>query len=77
MGMTTYEFSKKNLYSTKRGYPVAILQAPQTNALDAQSSHEGYYSFSFPIWSPDSTRILAQDPNTNALVIWHIPSGLK
>ena len=77
MGMTTYEFSKKNLYSTKRGYPVATLQAPQTNMFGVQSSHEGYYAFSSPNWSPDSTHVLAQDPNTNAVVVWSIPSGLK
>ena len=77
MGMTTYEFSKKNLYSTKRGYPVATLQAPQTNTADVQSSHEGYYAFSFLIWSPDNIHVLAQDPNTNAVVVWSIPSGLK
>lgn len=77
MGMTTYEFSKKNLYSTKRGYPVATLQAPQTTMFSAQSSHEGYYAFSSPSWSPDSTHVLAQDPNTNAVVVWSIPNGLK
>lgn len=77
MGMTTYEFSKKNLYSTKRGYPVATLQAPKTNVPNAQSSHEGYYAFSSPNWSPDSTHVLAQDPTTNAVVVWSIPSGLK
>jgi len=77
MGMTTYEFSKKSLYSTKRGYPVATLQAPITKSSSVQSSHEGYYAFSSPNWSPDSTRILAQDPMTNAVVVWTIPSGLK
>ena len=77
MGMTTYEFSKKNLYSTKHGYPVAILQAPQTLMPSVQSSHAGYYAFSSPNWSPDSTHILAQDPNSNAVVVWNIPSGLK
>ncbi len=77
MGMTTYEFSKKNLYSTKRGYPVATLQAPKLNIPYAQSSHAGYFAFSSPNWSPDSTRVLAQDPTTNAVVVWNIPSGLK
>ncbi len=77
MGMTTYEFSKKSLYSTKRGYPVATLQAPKTNVPNAQSSHEGYYAFSSPNWSPDSSHVLAQDPTTNAVVVWSIPNGLK
>ncbi|GAC1430198.1 MAG: hypothetical protein PVS3B3_25810 [Ktedonobacteraceae bacterium] len=77
MGMTTYELSKKNLYSTKRGYPIATLQTPKTNLPNAQSSHEGYYAFSSPNWSPDSTRILAQDPTSNAVVVWSIPSGLQ
>ena len=77
MSMTTYEFSKKSLYSTKRGYSLATLQAPQTNIANVQSSHEGYYAFSFLTWSPDNTHVLAQDPNTNAVVVWSIPSGLK
>ncbi|GAC1397348.1 MAG: hypothetical protein NVS4B12_05420 [Ktedonobacteraceae bacterium] len=77
MGMTSYEFLKKNLYSTKRGYLVATLQAPKTDALIVQGSHEGYFAFSSPNWSPDSTRILAQDPTANAVVVWNIPSGLK
>ncbi len=77
MGMTTYEFLKKNLYSTKRGYPVATLQAPKADGILVQSSHNGYYAFSYPIWSPDGTHILAQDPATNAAVVWNIPRGLK
>ncbi len=76
MDMTTYEFSKKNLYSTKRGYPIAILQPPDTNVPNVQSSHEGYYAFNSPNWSPDSTHVLAQDSNTNAVVVWSIPSGI-
>ncbi len=75
--MTTYEFLRKNLYSTKSGFPVATLQAPKTDGLNGLSSHNGYYAFSFPNWSPDSTRILAQDPATNAEVVWNIPGGLK
>ncbi len=77
MGMTTYEQAKKNLYSSMHGYPVASLQAPKTTPPNVQSSHQGYYSFSYVDWSPDSTHILAQDPATNAVVIWNIPAGLK
>ncbi len=77
MSMTTYELSKKNLYSTKHGYPVATLQIPKAVGPNGQSSHGGYFAFSAPNWSPDSTRVLAQDPTTNEVVVWNIPSGLK
>ena len=77
MGMTTYELSKKNLYSTKRGYAVATLQAPKVSIPYGQTSHGSYFAFSSPNWSPDSNHILAQDPTTNAIVVWNIPSGLN
>ena len=77
MGMTTYELAKKNLYSTKLGYAVATLQAPKVSIPYGQSSHGGYFAFSSPNWSPDSSHILAQDPTTNAVVVWNIPTGLK
>lgn len=77
MGMTTYEQGKKNLYSSKRGYPVATLQAPTKNLPNIQSTHMGYYAYSDASWSPDSTRIFAQDPTVNAVVVWNIPSGLR
>lgn len=77
MGMTTYEQGKKNLYSSKLGYTVARLQAPRINLPNAQSTHLGYYAYSNAVWSPDSTRIFAQDPASNAVVVWNIPPGLQ
>ncbi len=75
---TAYEFVRKVLYSTKRGFPVATLQAPKTDGSSGISSHNGYYyAYSYPNWSPDSTRILAQDAATNSVVVWSIPSGLR
>jgi hypothetical protein len=77
MLMTTYEQSRKTLYSSKRGYTVARLQAPKINSFDVQSTHLGYYAYSSASWSPDGTRIFAQDPGTNAVVVWNVPPGLQ
>ena len=77
MNTTAYELSKKSLYSTKRGFLVANLQAPKNDGLNVQSSHSSYYAFGYPIWSPDSRRILALDPATNAVIVWNIPAGLS
>ncbi len=77
MTMTTYEQSRKMLYSSTRGYTVATLQPPQSSPFDAQSNHLGYYAYSSASWSPDGTRIFAQDPSTNSVVVWNVPSGLQ
>ncbi len=74
---TAYGFAKKTLYSTKRGFPVATLMAPKTDGSGGLSSHNSYYAFSFPNWSPDSTHLMAQDPGTSAVVVWSIPKGVQ
>ncbi len=77
MSLTAYEQGNKTLYSSKGGYIVATLQVPRVNPFDAQSSHMGYYADSGTTWSPDGTRIFAQNPATNSVVVWNVPSGLQ
>jgi len=63
------------LYSAAHGYPSVNLIVPKGQG--AQNPSSGYFAYSSIDWSPDSTRVLAQDPTLNGIAVWDIPMRLR
>ncbi len=74
MSLATSE-QKKTLYSVTSGYPVALLTSFTSKAPSGQSTN--YYWDNSINWSPDSTRVLAQDAPAKSIVVWNIPAKLR
>ena len=75
MSITTNKSGQRMLYSAAHGYPSVNLIVPKGQG--AQNPSSGYFAYSSIDWSPDSTRVLAQDPTLNGIAVWDIPMRLR